>query len=181
MPTSDSIRRMIAPFSSCKGGAVPRREWLGGRIVPLVATLAESEGSTGADFDSSAVSSIFNRFDGGASVVLSKGSRPLEWGEVECILDKFAPGRCAGMSMLPSRVCGQSDGSLSQHLCRSRKKPHKSCCQGPPRNDRKKQVEPVCQRRCNIIEGLSVCHRRRWSIRLSHQGKHLADPPRHCP
>jgi hypothetical protein len=34
--------------------------------------------------------------------VLSKGSRPLEWGEVECISDKFAPGRYAGMS---TRVC----------------------------------------------------------------------------
>lgn len=85
IPTSDSMRRMIAPLSSCKGGAVPRREWLGGRIVSFVVTLAESVDPTdkvtdesGANFDSSVMSSTFNRFDGGASVVLSKDSRPWE-------------------------------------------------------------------------------------------------------
>lgn len=89
MPTSDSLRRIIAPFSSCKGGAVPRREWLGGRIV---ATLAESEDAidnvtdcSGANFGSSALPSTFNRFGGGSSEVLSKDCRLEELGEVECI------------------------------------------------------------------------------------------------
>jgi len=44
MPTSLSIRRIIAPFSSCRGGAVPSREWLGGRMVSFVVVLAESGG-----------------------------------------------------------------------------------------------------------------------------------------
>lgn len=81
MPTSDSIRRIIAPVSSCKGGAVPSREWLGGRIVSFGASVAESEGTIGrfadkssADFDSSVTSSTFNLFDGGSSVELSKDS-----------------------------------------------------------------------------------------------------------
>lgn len=90
MPTSDSLRRIIAPFSSCKGGAVPRREWLGGRIV---ATLAESEDAidkvtdcSGAKSGSSVLSSSFNRFGGGSSVVLSKDCRLEELGKVGCIL-----------------------------------------------------------------------------------------------
>ena len=95
MPTSVSMRRMIAPFSSCRGGAVPSREWLGGRIVSFVALWAESEGGVGkvADksdaepgvFSSSAVSSTFNLFNGGASDVLSKGPSLRERGEVESI------------------------------------------------------------------------------------------------
>jgi hypothetical protein len=92
MPTSDSIRRMIEPFSSCKGGAVPRREWLGGKIVASDATtLAESDAidkvtdDSSATFDSSVVSSNFKRFGGGTSVVSSKDSQPRELDEVECI------------------------------------------------------------------------------------------------
>ena len=139
MPTSDSIRRMIAPLSSCKGGAVPRREWLGGRMDSFVVTLAESNGPTdkvtdesGADFDSSVLSSTFNRFDGGASVVLSKYSRPWALDEVESISHRTAmpESQC-----LPRSSREQSDGSLSRHLRRPRKKTDKSCREGPPRSD----------------------------------------------
>lgn len=139
MPTSVSIRRMIEPLSSCKGGAVPRREWLGGRIVASDATLA-SEGAidkvtedSGADFDSSTMSSTFRRFDGGASVGLSKDSQPRELDEVECISDKLAPGRCAGV-FFASKWSGKQYGGLSQHVRQPRKKTYKSCCEGPPRN-----------------------------------------------
>ena len=82
---------MIEPFSSCKGGAVPRREWLGGKIVASDATLAESDAidkvtdNSGANFDSSVVSSNFKRFDGGTSVEFSKDSQPRELDEVEYI------------------------------------------------------------------------------------------------
>ena len=94
MPTSVSMRRMIAPFSSCKGGGVPSREWLGGRIVSFVVRLAESGGRSGkvtdeADagpwvFGSSVVLSTFNFFNGGASDELSKGPSRGR-GEVDCI------------------------------------------------------------------------------------------------
>jgi hypothetical protein len=119
IPTSDSIRRMMAPLSSCKGGVVPRREWLGGRIVSFVATLpvAESEGTidkvtdeSRADFNSSVLSSTFNRFEGGASVVLSKDSWPRELDEVESIWRRTA---------VPESQCLQNrirDQSMAAYL-----------------------------------------------------------------
>ena len=82
IPTSDSIRRMTAPFSSWRGGAIPSREWLGGRILApssFGASLAEGKvadesGVAAWTFVSAAVSSILIRFNGGASAMLSKGS-----------------------------------------------------------------------------------------------------------
>jgi hypothetical protein len=118
---------MIEPFSSCKGGAVPRREWLGGRIVASEATLA-SEGAidkitddSGANFDSSVVSSTFRRFDGGASAMLSKDSQPRELDEVECISDKYAPGRCAGVFLRLSGVGSNMAAYLNTYANRAKK------------------------------------------------------------
>lgn len=113
MPTSDSIRRIIAPLSSCKGGAVPSREWLGGRIVSFGASVAESEGTIGkvadkssADFDSSVASSTFNFFDGGSSMEFSN--------DFEMVGGKFAPGRSAGIPLVYHALI--SEWPLRWHL-----------------------------------------------------------------
>ena len=86
MPTSVSMRRMIAPFSSCKGGGVPSREWLGGRIISFVVRIAESGGRSGKVADEadagpwvfgssvSVVLSTFNFFNGGVPDESSKDS-----------------------------------------------------------------------------------------------------------
>src|SRR5258708_4641955 len=109
MPTSDSIRRIIAPVSSCKGGAVPSREWLGGRIDSFAGTLAESEGTigevsdkSGARFDSSVVSSTFNRFDGGSSVELSKDS--IFWWQTRRVRTGPLYRKLVGFNLISSRA-----------------------------------------------------------------------------